>query len=54
MLWATVLAERLGIDCDTAPIAGQAVAGLSAYAKRVSLGIVEPKLDLVRERAPGW
>jgi hypothetical protein len=35
-------------------MAGHAVAGLSAYAKRVSLGIVEPKLDLVRKRAPGW
>src|SRR4051812_13766493 len=29
---------------------GQAVAGLSAYAKDVSLGIVEPRPELVRER----
>jgi hypothetical protein len=29
---------------------GQAVAGLSAYAKGVSLGIIEPKPELVRER----
>ena len=30
--------------------AGQAVAGSSAYAKGVSLGIIEPRPDLVRER----
>ena len=30
---------------------GQAVAGLSAYAKSVSLGIIEPKPDLVREQS---
>ena len=49
-LWAAVVAERLGFDRDTALTLGQAVAGLSAYAKGVSLGIIEPQPDLVRER----
>jgi hypothetical protein len=33
------------------PTLGQAVAGLSAYAKGVSLGIIEPRPELVRERS---
>jgi hypothetical protein len=49
-LWAAVVAERLGFDRDTALTLGQAVAGLSAYAKGVSLGIVEPRPELVREQ----
>jgi hypothetical protein len=50
-LWAAVVAERLGFDrADTALTLGQAVAGLSAHAKGVSLGIIEPKPDLVPER----
>ncbi len=49
-LWAAVVAERLGFDSATALTLGQAVAGLSAYAKGVSLGIIEPKPELVRER----
>ena len=49
-LWAAVVAERLGFDRPTALTLGQAVAGLSAYAKGVSLGIIEPKPDLVREQ----
>jgi hypothetical protein len=49
-LWAAVVAERLGFDRATALTLGQAVAGLSAYAKGVSLGIVEPRPELVRER----
>ena len=49
-LWAAVVAERLGFDRATALTLGQAVAGLSAYAKGVSLGIIEPKPELVRER----
>src|SRR5215204_6949518 len=49
-LWATVVAERLGFDRATALTLGQAVAGLSAYAKGVSLGIVEPRPELVREQ----
>src|SRR3954468_6708084 len=47
-LWAAVVAERLGFDRDTALTLGQAVAGLSAHAKGVSLGIVEPRPELVR------
>ena len=49
-LWAAVVAERLGFDRATALTLGQAVAGSSAYAKGVSLGIIEPWPDLVRER----
>ena len=50
-LWAAVVAERLGFDrVPTALTLGQAVAGLSAYAKGVSLGIVEPRPELVREQ----
>lgn len=49
-LWAAVVAERLGFDRATALTLGQAVAGLSAYAKGVSLGIIEPKPELVQER----
>ena len=48
-LWASVVAERLGFDRATALTLGQAVAGLSAYAKGVSLGIIEPNPDLVRD-----
>src|SRR3954452_21937544 len=50
-LWAAVVAERLGFDRDTALTLGQAVAGLSAYAKGLSLGIVEPRPELVREQS---
>src|SRR4051794_8583609 len=50
-LWAAVVAERLGFDRDTALTLGQAVAGLSAYAKGVSLGIIEPQPELVREQS---
>ena len=50
-LWAAMVAERLGFDRPTALTLGQAVAGLSAYAKGVSLGIIEPKPDLVREQS---
>jgi hypothetical protein len=49
-LWATVVAERLGFDRSTALTLGQAVAGLSAHAKGVALGIVEPQPEPVRER----
>lgn len=48
-LWAAVVAERLGFDRETALTLGQAVAGMSAYAKGVSLGIIEPKPELMRE-----
>ena len=49
-LWAAVVAERLGFDRATALTLGQAVAGLSAYAKGVSLGLIEPRPELVREQ----
>jgi hypothetical protein len=49
-LWAAVVAERLGFDRATALTLGQAVAGLSAHAKGVSLGILEPRPELVREQ----
>jgi hypothetical protein len=49
-LWATVVAERLGFDHAAALTLGQAVAGLSAHAKGVSLGILEPRPELLRER----
>ena len=49
-LWAAVVTERLGFDHATALTLGQAVAGLSAYAQGVSLGIIEPKPSLVREQ----
>ncbi|MFL5333130.1 MAG: hypothetical protein ACJ8H8_08085 [Geminicoccaceae bacterium] len=45
------MAERLGFDRSTALTLGQAVAGLSAYAQGVSLGIIEPKPELVREQS---
>src|SRR4051812_3602918 len=50
-LWAAVVAERLGFDRATALTLGQAVAGFSAYAKGVSLGIIEPRPKLVREQS---
>jgi hypothetical protein len=50
-LWAAVVAERLGFNRDTALTLGQAVAGLSAYAKGVSLGIIEARPELVREQS---
>ena len=49
-LWGTLVAERLGFDHAFALTLGRAVAGLSAYAKGVSLGIIEPRPDVVRER----
>ena len=49
-LWAAVVAERLGFDRATALTLGRAAAGLSAHAKGVSLGILEPRPELVRER----
>jgi hypothetical protein len=38
-LWATVVAERLGLDRDEALSLGKAVAGLNAQSKGQSLGI---------------
>lgn len=41
-LWAAVVAERLGFKRDEALTMGRVVAGLNAYSKAVSLGLVEP------------
>ena len=50
-LWAAVVAERLGFDrFDRSLTLGQAVAGSSAYARGISLGISEPRPELVHER----
>jgi len=49
-LWTAVVAERLGFDRDTALTLGQAVAGLSAYAKGVSLGIITQPWPGLRRR----
>jgi hypothetical protein len=38
-LWATIVAERLGLPHEAALTAGQAVAGMTAHAKGVRLGI---------------
>jgi len=45
-LWAFVVARRLGHSHDTALTLAKAIAGMSAYAKAKSLGLVE-------EREPG-
>src|SRR3954449_7908163 len=50
-LWAAAVAEQLGFDRQTALTLGQAVTGLSAYAKGVSLGIIEPQPELVRQQS---
>jgi hypothetical protein len=50
-LWAAVVAERLGFDSAVALTLGQAVAGSSAHAKGVSLGILEPRPELVRDQS---
>lgn len=48
-LWAAVVAQRLGFEWDEALTLGRAIAGLSAYAKGVSLGLIEPAPERVRE-----
>ncbi len=42
VLWAAVVAERLGFDEDEALSPGKALAGLNAQAKRRRLGIFKP------------
>src|SRR5688500_5369768 len=44
-LWATIVAERLGYDEETALTLGKAVAGLNAQSKGKRLGIYEEKKD---------
>ncbi len=49
-LWAAVVAERLGLDCDEALTMGKALSGLTAHAKGVRLGIYEPTLETVSDK----
>jgi hypothetical protein len=51
-LWAAVVAERLGFPPDTALTMGQALAGMTAYAKGVRLGIYAPPELRPHEPAP--
>jgi hypothetical protein len=44
-LWATIVAERLGYDKETALTLGKAVAGLNAQSKGRRLGIYEEKSE---------
>jgi hypothetical protein len=44
-LWATVVAERLGYDMETALTLGKAVTGLNAQSKGRRLGIYEEKTE---------
>lgn len=48
-LWAAVVAERLGFAHDEALTLGHAVAGLNAYSKGMSLGLLHPAPEAVRE-----
>jgi hypothetical protein len=49
-LWATVVAERLGYDEETALTLGKAVAGLNAQSKGRKLGIYEEKTEEEKEK----
>lgn len=49
-LWATVVAERLGYEEETALTLGKAVAGLNAQSKGRRLGIYEEKPEEKREK----
>jgi hypothetical protein len=49
-LWAAVVAERLGFTHQEALTLGRAVAGLNAYSKGVSLGLIHPAPEAVREQ----
>ncbi len=51
-LWASVVAERLGWPHETALTLGQAVAGMTAHAKGVRLGIYAQPEDRRHEPAP--
>jgi len=50
MLWAAVVAERLGYDEETALTLGKAVAGLNAQSKGRKLGIYEEKSEEEKEK----
>ena len=49
-LWATIVAERLGYEKDTALTLGKAVAGLNAQSKGRKLGIYEEKSEEEKEK----
>ena len=49
-LWATIVAERLGYDKETALTLGKAVAGLNAQSKGRKLGIYEEKSEDEKEK----
>src|SRR5882724_3897010 len=51
-LWATVVAERLGYDHESALTLGKAVAGLNAQSKGRRLGIFEEPKGPPEERDP--
>ena len=51
-LWAAVVAEQIGLPHDTALTAGQAVAGMTAHAKGVRLGIYTETSDGKPKPAP--
>ncbi len=51
-LWAAVVAERLGSHWDTALTCGQAVAGMTAHAKGVRLGIYASHEERPHETPP--
>lgn len=51
-LWAAVVAERLGSPWETALTCGKAVAGMTAHAKGVRLGIYAPSEERPHEAAP--
>ena len=50
-LWASVVAERLGYDEETALTLGKAVAGLNAQSKGKKLGIYEEKTEEEKKEA---
>ena len=49
-LWATIVAERLGYDKETALTLGKAVTGLNAQSKGRRLGIYEEKSEEEQEK----
>jgi len=49
-LWATIVAERLGYDKETALTLGKAVTGLNAQSKGRRLGIYEEKSEDEKEK----
>ena len=51
-LWAAIVAERLGVPRETALTLGKALAGLTAHAKGVRLGIYAPPELRPQEAAP--